>query len=174
MLLQVLPDVVLEQQQQHARGGGEAVPQPLHYAELRAPGGVIMPWTLHRMLRLLRDSQGARGGFTAYLSTEPSSAGLNVLPEQWASAEAAAAAAAAAGDAIDAHAAAAACYALGGRAAAGFGCDALRSGPAHWQREGRGFWAEEVAAWGGSAVLLQGRALRQLCVDGGDMAARLA
>jgi hypothetical protein len=181
-LLQVLPDVVLEQQQL-ATAAAAAVPapadgvlQPLHYAELRAPGGLIMPWTVHRLLRLVADTQGGSlGGFQAYLGTEASSSSLNVLPELWQSVEAAAAEVAA--GAADA---AACMYGAVADAARGARGQQQLQQRHWWQREGRGFWANEVVAWGSSAALLQGRVLRQLRVDGdgaaaaGGMAARLA
>jgi hypothetical protein len=108
-----------------------------------------MPWTLHRLLSLLQDSQGLEG-FQAFLGTEPCSSSLNVLPELWA-----AAAAVAAGDG-------------GGSAEQG----ARQQHP--WRREGRGFAAGEVQAWGGSAGLLHGRVLRQLKLEEGSIAAKLA
>jgi hypothetical protein len=169
----VLQDAVLEQQQASGKAAAAAaagLEQHLHYAELRAPGGVVMPWTLHRLLRCVQDSQAAHG-FTAFLGTEPSSSSLNALPEQWAAADAAA----------DAVAAAAAAGVAGAPHFAGRRSSSGRQQPQaqHWQREGRGFAADEVQAWASSALLLQGRVLRQLRVDasaqaGGCMAARLA
>lgn len=97
--------------------------------------------------------------FQAYLSTEPCSSSLNVLPELWAAATATAAAggvAAAAG---------------GGEGAAAH--EQLQQ--QQWRREGRGFAAAEVERWGCSAVLLHGRVLRQLRLEGdGSIAAKLS
>lgn len=141
------------------------MPQPLHYVELRAPGS-IMPWTLHRLLAVMQDTQGLEG-FQAYFGTEPCSSSLNVLPELWAAA--AALAAAGGGGAGSSR------VGVNGAkvtAAAGDQDEKLQQQP--WQREGRGFVAAEVGSWDGSAVLLHGRVLRQLRVEDGSVAARLA
>jgi hypothetical protein len=131
----------------------------MHYVELRAPSS-IMPWTLYRLLGLVQDSQGLEG-FQAYLTTEPCSSSLNALPELWTAAAAAAATSAAA-------AAAAAAAGFGG------GAQGLLQQQQQWRRDGRGFAAAEVKSWAGSAVLLHGRVLRQLKVEDGSIAAKLA
>lgn len=111
-----------------------------------------MPWTLHRLLSLLQDSQGLEG-FQAFLGTEPCSSSLNVLPELWT------AAAVAAGS---------------GGGSAGQGAARLQAQQQQWRVEGRGFADGEVQAWGGSAALLHGRVLRQLKLEEGSIAAKLA
>lgn len=155
-LPQALPDALLDnkQQQRPAAGGADAAgaPLPLHYVELRAPS-FIMPWTLHGLLGLLQDSQGLEG-FQAYLTTEPCSSSLNVLPELWGAAAAAAAAA----------------LAAAGIVGAGEGVQQQQL----WRREGRGFAPAEVGSWGVSAVLLHGRVLRQLRLEEGSIAAKLS
>lgn len=166
---QALPDALLDQQQQQrpaaAPGGVDAaVPQPLHYVELRAPGS-IMPWTLHRLLAVMQDTQGLEG-FQAYFGTEPCSSSLNVLPELWAAAAALVAGGGGAGSSR------AGVNGANATAAGGDQDKKLQQQP--WQREGRGFVAAEVGSWDGSAVLLHGWVLRQLRVEDGSVAAKLA
>jgi hypothetical protein len=151
-VLQALPDAVLDQQQRQAAAAaaaaagaadGAAPPLPLHYAELRAPSS-IMPWTIHRLLGLLQDSQGLEG-FQAFLGTEPCSSSLNVLPELWAAAFAAA----------------------GGQGP-------QQQQQQQCKRGGRGFADAEADSWGGSAALLHGRVLRQVKLEEGAISAKLA
>jgi hypothetical protein len=151
-VLQALPDAVLDQQQRQAAAAagaadGAAAPLPLHYAELRAPSS-IMPWTIHRLLGLLQDSQGLEG-FQAYLGTEPCSSSLNVLPELWAAA-----------------------FTAAGRQ------DQQQQQQQQQQQDckrgGRGIADAEADCWGGSAALLHGRVLRQVKLEEGAISAKLA
>jgi hypothetical protein len=170
---QVLPDAVLDQQQQRQQQEvGAAAPgvQPLHHAELSAAGGkgLVSPWALHRLLQLLQDTQGA-AGFDAFMDTEPSSSSLNLLQPSWQQARQAAAAAAAGVD----PAAASAAPVDGAAAVAGADNGAPQQ-QQQWQAAGRGLSAEEQQAWEPSRQLLQGRVLRQLRLSaGGELAARL-
>jgi hypothetical protein len=166
----VLPDAVLDQQQQQQQRQQQDVSglQPLHHAELSAPGGkgFVAPWALHRLLQLLQETQGP-AGFDAHMDTEPSSSSLNLLQPTWQQARQAAVAAAAgveqgacAAGAVEGNAG------VGGRAA-----EQQQQQP--WQVQGRGLTAEEQQAWEPSRAVLQGRVLRQLRMSAGELAARL-
>eukprot|EP00879_Flechtneria_rotunda_P018396 GHRR01019297.1.p1 GENE.GHRR01019297.1~~GHRR01019297.1.p1 ORF type:complete len:376 (+),score=176.45 GHRR01019297.1:139-1128(+) len=160
--LQVLRDSVLQQQQdqeQQARQlagisskGPIAVPLPLHWAELSGPAG-IMPWTLHRLMQLIRETQ-ADAGFDAYIDTEPCSTSLNLMQNIWQQAQAAVAAGAAGSNT--------------GRRVQSAGAECKQQ-PSGW-----GWSSEQQQLWQQSTSLLQGRVLRQLRLKDRNLAARLA
>ncbi len=134
---------MLEQQaQQPAQQPG--APQQLHHAALSAPGGVAAPWTVHRLLTLLADTQAPFGGAAVHLDTETSSSSLNVAPETWAAA-------------------------LVGRQMAP---EAALQSPVAVPLPG--LTLAEASAWPGSADALQGRVLKALRLGTATVAARLA
>lgn len=159
-----------QQQRQQQQEAAAAVPgvQPLHHAELSAPGkGLVAPWALHRLLQLLQETQGP-AGFDAYMDTEPSSSSLNLLQPTWQQARQAAVAAAAGVEPAALAAAAADGSAATGRAAS------EQHPQQPWQAHGLGLSAEEQQSWEPSKAVLQGRVLRQLRMTaGGELAARL-